>query len=275
MSLFNFDELELMTFFAVLVRFSVTFAVLPLIGDRFVPAPVKVLLALVVSVALFPSLVLSKQVHPHDALKWGASAGGIASTIGAEVLYGLVLGFTAKMCFEAITFGGNLVGNFMGFGAASTYDPHQESQTQIVAEIQMAIAMLIFLAIDGHHLMLRAALDSFKILGVGGAVIGHQAVLGANLSAKILEISGDVIKFGIILASPIAISLFAVNVAFGVMAKALPNLNILVLSFAVSALVGLLVMLMSVPEFSTVTENILSRVGDWMDQVLLAIASGR
>ena len=56
----------------------------------------------------------------------------------------------------------------MGFSTASTYDPHQESQTQVVAQIQMAIAMLLFLALDGHHLMLRASLESYRIVGVGG-----------------------------------------------------------------------------------------------------------
>ena len=61
-------------------------------------------------------------------------------------MVGLVLGYTARLLFDAISLGSNLAGNFMGFAAASTYDPHQESQTQVVAEIQLAIATLMFLA---------------------------------------------------------------------------------------------------------------------------------
>lgn len=264
-----------MSFFAVLVRFGVVFAVLPVIGDRNVPGPLKILFAVSVTIALFPTLLKTGQIKPGNAATWASSPSGIASTVGFEALVGLALGYVAKMSFETINFGSNLVGNFMGFASASTYDPHQESQTQVVAEIQMAIAMLLFLAIDGHHLMLRAALESYRVVGLGGAMAVGKAGFGAAFGARIVEMSGEVIKFGILLASPVAVSLFAVNVAFGVLAKAMPQLNILVLSFAVTALVGLIVMLISIPEFQGVTEIILGKMSEWMEKIALAIGTGR
>ena len=271
MSIFNFNQAEMMTFFAVLVRYSVLFAVLPFVGDRTIPMPVKVLLSLAVTIALFPALVSSGAVHPGEALVWSATASGIVSTITLEVLFALALGFTARLAFDAISFGGNLVGNFMGFASASTYDPHQESQTQLIAQIQMAIAMLIFLVMDGHHLMLRAALDSYRIVGLGALKIN----LGPKFIQTLVQMSGQVIRFGIEIAAPVAISLFAVNVAFGVMAKAMPQLNILVLSLAASALVGMLVMLLTMPEFQGLVGNIVGRVGDSMEAVMMALAKGQ
>jgi flagellar biosynthetic protein FliR len=267
-NLFNFTQIsqyELLTFFAVLMRFSVLIAVMPFVGDRMIPAPVKVLLALVLTVALFPSLVAQNQVRPLEAAAWGATTGGIAGTVFSEVLCGLVLGFTAKLLFEGVSFGANLVGNFMGFAAASTYDPHQESQSQVIAQIQVTVAMLIFLAIDGHHLMLRASLDSYRMVGLGKAVFGGEA------SQCLIDMTGQVIRFGVQLAAPVAVSMFAVNVAFGIVAKAMPQLNVLVLSFAVSALVGLAVMLMSVPEFQGAVSAVLGRMGDWMEGMALAM----
>jgi flagellar biosynthetic protein FliR len=268
MNLFNLNQItqeELMTFFAVMVRFSVLFALLPFIGDRIVPAPVKVLLAVACTIALFPALVAGGSVRPHEANIWGATTGSIAATIACEVIFGLAMGFTARMLFESISFGGNLIGNFMGFAAASTYDPHQESQTQVIAQIHTAVAMLIFLALDGHHLMLRAALDSYRIVGMG------KASVGGITSTRLIEFTGQTIRFGIQLAAPVALSIFAVNVAFGVIAKAMPQLNILVLSFAVTSLVGLAVMLMCVPEFQGAAGAVLSRVGDWMEAVSLSL----
>lgn len=281
MGLFNFSQEEMLSFFAVLVRYSVLVSVLPFVGDRFVPGPVKVLLALAMTLVLFPMLVARGQIHPTLALTWGASTGGIAGVIATEVMVGLVLGYVSRFIFDTINFGGNLVGTFMGFASASTFDPHQETQTQIVAELQMAIAMLIFLAVDGHHLMLRASLDSYKILGLGG--MGGAATNGvlvnggfnAAFGEKIVEISGHVIKFGIQLAAPVAISLFAVNVAFGVMAKTMPQLNILVLSFAVSALVGLLVLFLSVGEYTGAVASVFERTGVWLESVMMAMAKGR
>jgi flagellar biosynthetic protein FliR len=267
MNVFDFSHItqeEVLTFFAVLVRFSTLIAVLPFTGDRMVPAPVKILLALATTLALFPALVNGGGVNPAEAARWGATTSGIAFTVGAEAVFALVLGYTARILFESISFGSNLVGNFMGFAAASTYDPHQESQTQVVAQIQMSVAMLVFLSLDGHHLMLQASLDSFRLVGVGKASI--TAITGQRL----IELTGQTLKFGIQLAAPVAISIFAVNVAFGVIAKAMPQLNILVLSFAVTALVGLVVMLMSVPEFQGASGAILGRVGDWLETIALS-----
>jgi flagellar biosynthetic protein FliR len=270
MSLFNFNQEELLSFFAVLVRFSVLIAVLPFTGDVQVPAPVKILLSLGITIALYPMLLASGQVRPADAAVWSSDAGSLIGTIALEALVALVLGYVSRLAFQAISFGGNLVGNFMGFGIASSYDPNQQAHTQVVAELHMALAMLVFLAIDGHHMMLRSALQSYQIVGIGG-----QWMMGPGrmaLSQRLIAMCGDVLRFGIQLSAPIAIVVFAVNVIFGVMARAIPQLNILVMSVTISAFIGLLVMFLSLGELHGVTINILSRMGDWMDGALRAMA---
>ncbi len=269
MSLFNFSEPELLCFFAVLVRYGTLIAVLPITGDRFVPAPAKVLLALAISMAMFPALMSSGQVRAVDAVRWGSTAGSLLGTVALEALFGLTLGFVARMAFDTISFGANLAGTFMGFAMATHFDPHQESQSQVVAEIQMALATLAFLAMDGHHLMLRASLDSYRIVGVGAAG------MNAAVASKLTELTGHVIAFGIQLAAPVAVALFAVNVVFGVMAKAMPNMNVLVISFAVTALVGLMVMLIGIPEFQGAASEVMGRVGEWMESVARAMAQSK
>jgi flagellar biosynthesis protein FliR len=270
-SLFSFDAEELLSFFAVLVRFSVLVAVMPFVGDRFVPGPVKVLLALAISICVFPALLGSGQVRPQEARVWAATSGGIIGVVGAEAVFALVLGFTAKFAFDAISFGGNLVGGFMGFASASMFDPHQETQTQVVAEVYAALAMLLFLALDGHHLILRASLDSYRIMGLGGLLAPGKGFTAA-FSERLVEITGQVVRFGVQLAAPVAVSMFAVNVAFGVMSRAMPQLNVLVLSFAVTAIVGLFVILLTLPEFQGAAGNVLGRAGDWMGMMAAALA---
>lgn len=261
MSLFQFNEEEIVTFFAVLIRFSILLSVLPITGDRMVPAPVKVLLGLGVSLCLFPALVRNGLVNPGLSGAWANQPAKLVGTIAIEVITALLLGFVARLAFDVLQFGGNAVGTFMGFASASIYDPHQETQTQVVAEIQVALAMLVFLAVDGHHLMLRAALSSYELIGLG------QAQFNGELMKRMIDLTGGVIKYGIQLSAPVAISLFAVNVAFGVMSKAMPQINVLVLSFAVSAMIGLVVLFVSLPQFQSASANILSRSGEWMQWV--------
>ncbi len=263
-----FTQEEMLSFFAVLVRYSVLIALLPIVGNRFVPVPVKILLSLAISIALFPALVTTGQIHPGEAAIWGSSGFGIVGTVALEALVGFALGFTAKLAFESVSFGANLVGTFMGFAIASSYDPTQDTQTQVIAELQIAIGTLIFLAIDGHHAMLKAALGSYQIVGLG------KAGLSAAFSQRLTVLTAEVIRFGVQMAAPVAVTLFAVNIAFGVLAKAMPQLNVLVLSFAVSALIGFIVMFLSIPEFQGAAGNVLGKTGDWMSFVLKTMAGG-
>jgi flagellar biosynthetic protein FliR len=268
-SFFNFNVEEMLSFFAVLVRFSILFAVLPFVGDRVVPAPVKVLLALAVSIALFPALVATGRVKPVEAAFWGSSASGIIGTVALEVMVGLLLGFVAKLIFDGISFGANLVGNFMGFASASVFDPHQESQTEVIAQIQTTVAMLIFLALDGHHLMLRASLDSYRIVGLG------RASFGASVGQRLIQMTGETLRFGIQIAAPVAVAIFSVNITFGVLSKAMPQLNIFMLSFAITSIVGFVVMFLSVPEFQGEVGILYGKMWDWLQEMLRALASGR
>jgi flagellar biosynthetic protein FliR len=266
--LFQFSPEEIFSFFAVLVRVSVLLAVLPVFGDKLIPPPVKVLLSLAITIAIFPGLVKQGFVRPGDAVIWVATTYGIARTIFQEVLVGLVLGFTAKLVFDAIQIGAALASNMMGFSMASIYDPHHETQTTVVAEIQVAIAMLAFLALDGHHLLLHGALDSFRFCGLGEAGVNNL------MATRLIEMTGTVLKFGVQLGAPITLVMFAVNVAFGVFSKTMPQMNILVLSLGISAFAGMVVLMLSAPEFQTVASNIMSRTEDWM-QGMLVVMAGR
>ncbi|MBS1960985.1 MAG: flagellar biosynthetic protein FliR [Bdellovibrionales bacterium] len=265
-NLFNFSPEEIYTFFAVLIRVSVLIAVLPVFGDKLIPAPVKILLSLAITLAIFPGLLKQGFVRPGDAAIWAASTWGILRTIGQEVLVALALGFTAKLVFDAIQIGANLASNMMGFSMASVYDPHHETQTTVVAEIQVAIAMLAFLALDGHHLLLHGALDSFRFCGIG------EAGATALMQTRLIEMTATVLKFGIQLGAPITLVMFAVNVAFGVFSKTMPQMNVLVLSLGISAFAGIIVLMLTAPEFQTVAANVMSRTEDWMQGMLVAMA---
>jgi flagellar biosynthesis protein FliR len=266
--LFQFSPEEIFTFFAVLIRVSVLIAVMPVFGDKLIPGPVKVLLSLAITASIFPGLIKQGVVRPADAAIWAESTWGIIRTIGQEAFVALALGFTAKLVFDAIQIGANLASNMMGFSMASVYDPHHETQTTVVAEIQMAIAMLAFLALDGHHLLLHGALDSYRFCGIG------EAGATALMQTRLIDMTSTVFRFGIQLGAPITVVMLAVNVAFGVFSKTMPSMNVLVLSLGISAFAGMVVMMLSAPEFQTVASNVMSRTEDWM-QGMLVVMAGR
>ncbi len=258
----------ILVFFAVLVRLSVLFAVTPIYGDRVVPGPVKILLSVALSILMFPVLLSAGRLDPAAAQKWGASVSGIVSTISIEVVTGLVIGYSCKLLFDGIQMGTELVGNFMGFAMASQFDPHQETQTEVISRFHMVLTMLLFLAMDGHQLVLQGALKTFEIIPIGGATFG-----GA-LSQYVMRLGSECLWIAIQIAAPMALSLFVINVIYGVLSKAMPQLNILTLSLSVSAAVGLLVLGMSLPAFHDVTAGIVSRMEERMTEVS-ALLAGR
>lgn len=262
------DQISLndaLTFFAVLVRVSTVTAVSPFFGDQVVPSQIKILLSLAISFTIYPVLVSNGAVIPAQAAIWGETAGGIVFTVFQEALFGLALGFSARFVFHTIQLGGNIMGTLMGMSAASQYDPMQESQSQVVAQILTAVSMLLFLAMDGHHVLLRATGESYRIVALG------KAQIGATLSQGLISMSGDVIRFGVQFAGPMAVSLMAVNIVYGIMSKAMPQLNVLVLSFSVSAGIGLFVMFASFPEFHDLSVHLFQRMGDRVYDVMNAM----
>lgn len=268
MALAQFNFNEVLTFFAVLVRMSVLFAVVPFLGDRLVPGVIKILVALAISISLFPAMVSSGYVRVSDARIWGASVSGIVSTLTLEVIFGLALGYVSRLIFEAIGLGANLVGNYMGFASASTYDPHQESQTEVIAHIQTTIAMLLFLALDGHHILINAIVDSYRIVGIG------RAGFSELFAQRLIQMTGEVFRFGVLMSAPTALGLFLLNMIFGVLSKALPQMNILVLSFAANALVGFAILFISFLEFHDSVGSLFVHMNEWMRSLMTLVAKG-
>lgn len=248
---------ELLSFFMVLIRVSTLLAIFPIFGDKSVPAPVKILLSICFSAILFPVLRSNGVVDVDFANDWSASTGKLLLVLSSEVMTGLAIGFASQLVFQAIHVAGDFIAQLMGLSMASSYDPHFESQTMLVGQLLSALAMLTFLAIDGHHILFRALVESFRIIPQG-----HWAGSEA-FYLSITGLAGNTLKFGVQLAAPMAACMLVVNIVYGILGKALPQLNVLTLSMASSFLIGSFVLWLSYPSFqSGVTSLFVSTFDD-------------
>jgi flagellar biosynthetic protein FliR len=237
----NWSAEELLCFFMVLMRMSTMMALLPIFGDRTVPAPIKIILSVTFSAILFPILKANGAIKVQDALVWSETTGKLLMTVGSEVMVGLAVGFAAQLVFHAIQIGGDFIAQFMGLSMASMYDPHMENQTMVLGQLVSALAMLTFLAVDGHHVLLRAMIETFNLIPQGHFVINEA------FRTSIITLAGNTILFGIQLSAPMAACMLLVNIVYGIIGKALPQLNILTLSMASSVMIGGFVLLVSYP----------------------------
>jgi flagellar biosynthetic protein FliR len=174
-----------------------------------------------------------------------------------EAAVGLTLGFVAKTIFDSIAFAFTFAAMQMGFMFSSFYDPMLETQSPTISQLMMILASLLFLVFDGHHLMIKALADSFITVPLG------QGQITKELSSYVIETGSQMFVIGLKLSAPIVAVLFVVNMAFGVVAKAVPQINVIMVSFTVNILVGIIVLGLCMPFFGTsiagVTQEMITR----------------
>lgn len=241
---------ELLCFFMVLIRVSVLLTLLPIFGDKSIPATVKILLSLCFSAVLFPILKSNGVLDIAGAAEWSSSLGKLLVTVATEVLIGLAVGFASQLVFHSIHVAGDFMAQFMGLSMASMYDPHTENQTMVMGQLLSALAMLTFLALDGHHMIFRALVETFRLIPQG------HFVMNEAFKNSLVHLAGNTVLFGIQLAAPMAACMMLVNIVYGILGKALPQLNILTLSMASSVCIGGFVLLITYPSVQNGMANI-------------------
>jgi flagellar biosynthesis protein FliR len=142
------DQIE--AFILVLLRVSAIVVTIPVISDTAVPARFKAALSILITLTIFP-LVLpkfsSQPANSHLLILLFQMAG--------EVMIGLIIGFAARLVFAGIQMAGDMVGFQMGLSIANVIDPMTSDQVSIITELQFLIGMLVFLAVDAHHIFFR------------------------------------------------------------------------------------------------------------------------
>jgi flagellar biosynthesis protein FliR len=221
----------------VLFRLLGLFIFAPFFGHHTVPMRIRMLLAVALAFALFP--LVEKFVPPLPP-----GVGGLALAAIRESLIGLLLGFIGYLTFEAIHLAGQFIGYQMGFGAAGVFDPAHSHEMSVMVPLQGWIALMIFLIGDMHHETIVVFVRSFETTAELHYAFGtHQPLL--NL---IVAKAGHLFVLAIQLAAPFSLVILACNVLMGVLARLLPQMNVLLFSFPITILFGIAAMYVTAPE---------------------------
>jgi flagellar biosynthetic protein FliR len=226
---------EFTLFTLVLGRTAGIFSSLPLLGGERVPMKIRLLLVLAMTLVLFPVLKLVPGALPSDFP-------GVFVMVMAETLIGITLGVVARALFDAVEFCGQIVGMQMGFSMANLFDPTM-GQTQLMSLFQSLLAMLLFLSLGAHHIFIRAMVESYTLIPLGGWKVS------GDLLAFLVATTSGLFVLGIKLAAPVMVALLATSVALGVMARAFPQMNIFMVSMPLNIGIGFLALGLSLLVF--------------------------
>lgn len=218
------------------LRISAMFAVSPILSARMVPVRVRLLLALAMASLLAPLIPSASGVEPMS------SAGLLVSI--HQVMIGLAMGFILQLVFAALAIAGESVALSMGLGFASMVDPQNGIQVPIVSSYYVIVATLLFLVLNGHLALFGVLADSFYSLPVGIDGIARDGLW------QIVEWASRMFMGALLIALPALTSMLLVNLAFGVVTRAAPQLNIFAVGFPVTLLLGFVVLMLSVPSLT-------------------------
>ena len=227
----------IMTLCAIFIRTLSILFPLPLFGDESVPLHIKISLAIALSFGFAPfiSSLWLNQV-PMSTLP-------IVTMVVQEVILGALIGFLSRFIFDAVMMGANLVGYQMGFGTANLMLPGTTEQINSFTALHRILAILIFLSLNLHLVMIEGILDSFYHIPPG------KAVLHGELGQVVIRTSATIFSSALQLSSPVLISLLFTMAALGLLAKTVPQLNVFTLSFPLSFMIGLFVWIASLNIF--------------------------
>jgi flagellar biosynthetic protein FliR len=221
---------QLTTFLLVLARIAGLVIAAPMFGHLLVPARVRAGLAAILALALTPALASASTAQPPDSMWTLAGALVVESALGA------LIGFVAQLVFAGVQLGGQMAGMQIGFGMVNLVDPQSQSQITIVAEWQNLFTLLVFLVLDVHHLLIAALFETFRT-----APPGEIAMAAPGLRAAV-GLAASIFTLGVRVTAPVLIALLLSNATLGLLARAVPQLNIMVVGFPVNVGVGLLVL---------------------------------
>jgi flagellar biosynthetic protein FliR len=214
------------------LRVGGTVMIAPVLGAMFVPHRVRLLITMVLAFAMLPVMGAVPDYSPLSIQGFLA--------VGQELLVGIAIGFLLKIAIEAAVLGGQIVSSGTGLSFAMVVDP-QAGGIPLLGRFYLIIATLLMLAGNAHLQLIQVLAESFRLIPIG------SGGLDAADARQVADFGGIMFVGALKLALPSVAALLMVNVAFGVISRAAPTLNLFAVGFPITLLMGFLIMIMDVP----------------------------
>lgn len=254
---YSFSLITFEYFLLILVRISCFVFVAPFYGMQNTPGRVKI------GLSIFVSLILC-QIVPKESLGYTGII-GYSIIVMKEGITGLLIGYAANICNSIILLAGNLLDMNIGFSMATEYNPQMQTQASVSANLYSYLVLLLLIATDMHHYIIRAVSDSYQLIPINGQFFQWDHLLQGMLTYMI---DSFVIAFRITL--PIFACIMILNAILGIMAKVSPQMNMFAVGMQLKVLLGLVVMLITIGLFINVSDMIF----DEMKRTIVSMIKG-
>ncbi|MFT5871347.1 MAG: flagellar biosynthetic protein FliR/FlhB [Clostridium sp.] len=220
------DTAYYLGYIMVLLRISAFFMAIPIFFPKSTPALVKVGFCVIFTFLILPGVNYGnvKLIDNNTAL--------IMFCV-AEVITGLTLGFITKFCFFSAQMAGQLMDFQVGFSMMSIFDPVSNENVTLLGTLLYRVSIVMFFVVDGHHMLIRAIIDSFNVVDIG------KFILAEGTAMMMVKIFIEFFTLGLKIAIPIILIIIITDLSMGLVSRTVPQLNVMILGMPIKMLVGL------------------------------------
>jgi len=240
---------QLEVFLLILARVAGIFIEAPVLSTRTIPATIKVALAIWISMVLW-FVVPLKGPLPTDLLIF-------VLALANEVLIGFIIGFVCFLIYAAIQAAGDIMDLQMGMSIATVMSPTTGGVVSLIGLLAFMLGTVIFLVANGHHLVLSAFVQSFRILPLSMPVNPANV----NFMTQVIELGRGFWLVAVQLSAPVVLLLFLTDFAFGIVSRVAPQVNVFMLGFQVKPTIGFVAILLVMPLFVRHIVGLIEKIG--------------
>jgi flagellar biosynthetic protein FliR len=235
--------------FLIFVRVGAILMSMPIFKSRSIPVLVKFGLALAASIVLYPLL-------DRTAFPVVRDLGSFAIGVVGEIMLGISIGMAVNLIFVGLQMAGQISGYQMGLALARVMDPSAGEQVPLLSQFFQLFAFMIFLIINAHHWFLMALADSFQLVPPFGFRVS------GSLIEQLIHIGGHMFVIAIKVGAPVIAALLVTSVAFGLIARTVPQMNVFLVAMPLKIIIGLLFIGFSLPYLSSFLKALFSNLGN-------------
>jgi flagellar biosynthetic protein FliR len=223
----------LIVFTLVLSRVSGLVVTAPFLAPTGMPLHVRALLTAAIALLLTPTQLSASFSHPTDLVAY-------ALLIGSELLLGMILGLGVMILVSGVQIAGQLISQLSGVSLGDVFSPGFDSEVPVIAHLMYLVTLAVFLLIDGHRYLMRALLDTFNTIPLGGGRLPDT--LGETIATLLTES----FSLGVRAAAPAMVALVLATVLLGLISRTIPQINVMAVGFGINSIITLGVVAMSV-----------------------------
>ncbi|MEH6389367.1 MAG: flagellar biosynthetic protein FliR [Pseudomonas profundi] len=237
----------------VLFRVASVLMTMPVFGTQMLPVRIRLYLALMIAMLITPQIPPVPAIDAFSLATW--------VIIGEQILIGAAMGFMLQLLFQIHVLAGQIVAMQMGLGFASMNDPTMGISVAVVAQVFTMLVTLLFLSMDGHLVVIEVLAESFTTLPIG------QGLLATDFHTLVLRFSW-VMAAALLIGLPAITALLIVNLSFGVMMRAAPQLNIFSIGFPLTLVFGLFILWVVLGDVGAQYHSLATETLEWLREMV-------